>query len=117
MEKSDFKVGQKVCVFKKKNRYSEEQVQEWEVIKVGTKYITLKNEYNSKDQFYIGDGRPKDSNGDYKMYISKQQFEEERAIKSIEDWIKNNFRGFGYNLKYSLQALQKAKKILEEDIK
>lgn len=103
----DFKVGQKVYVKLINNvargRDEDELIQEWEVVKIGKKFLTAKNGY-IEYQFYKHDFyknclvQKTDYSPDYLLYNSLEEIKEEEKRIEKEDIIGRYFRS-NFNLR------------------
>lgn len=131
MEKSDFKIGQKVYlkIIKGSNaaRYiSKDEVNNFEswidekvVTKIGKKYITVMDStestygeekfditQNFRHYYTVG-------SANYVLYLSKEDILKDMECEKLYSEIKNLFSSWKNERKYTLDQLQKVKEILE----
>ena len=125
MEIKDFKIGDIVyCRLtgnEARGRKKEELIEEWEIVKIGRKYVTAKpkgsgnyretqfeidKDYKQKTNYCVG----------YVLYSNMQDILDEDELRSINCWFKDKFGGYGSS-KFSLESLRMAKEILESDKK
>ena len=92
----------------------EKRIQEWEITKIGRKYLTAKakNTYSREIQFDINRNFRQNTNCcvDYELYETRQEIEDEIETKELNLWFLNSFH-FA-NSSFSLEKLRKAKEIL-----
>lgn len=131
MEKSDFKIGQKVYlkiikgsnaaryVSNDKTEDSESWIKEKIVTKIGKKYITVMDSMDStygEEKFDITQNfRHYYTVGtaDYKLYLSKDEILEDMECEKLYNDIKSLFSSWHNDRKYTLDQLQKVMEILE----
>lgn len=125
MDIKDFKVGQTVYVElignAKRGRCSEELIEEWEVAKVGRKYVHAQKkgsifpvvfEKNEYDGNFV---EKTDISVDYILYASKSEIEEKFEREKLYSEIRDTFREYGNcPSKLSLEQLRKIKAIIED---
>lgn len=120
MEIKDMKVGDAVyCRLtgnecRRKTR--EELIQEWEIIKIGRKYITARRkgcsntfdvqfeilkDYKQKTEYCVN----------YVLYSTRQDILNDFEINDLKQWFNEEFGTYGFP-KYSLEKMRKAKEIL-----
>lgn len=130
MDKSDFKIGQKVYlkiikgsnaaryISKDKNEDFESWIKEKVVTNIGKKYITVMNSMdatygeerfditqNFKNYYTVGCAN-------YKLYLSKDKILEDMKCEKLYSEIKNLFSSWENERSYTLDQLQKVKEIL-----
>jgi len=126
--KLDLKVGQKVVVtiIKRSNAsrhkdMSLENIDNWcfdgEVTKIGRKYITVKWDKWSEEQFSIENdyNNKTDYSCDYKLYLNKEEIIKERKADELYNEIKTHFSGWGGNENFSLDQLERIINIINEN--
>ena len=126
MDIKDFTVGQKVYVEltgnAKRYKKEDELIEEWEVVKVGRKYVYArkkgcntavkfeKKDYGTyKEQFV----EKTDYSEDYILYASKKELEENIEYEELSNDISKMFR-YGSSEKLSLDQLRKIKAVICE---
>lgn len=131
MVKSDFKIGQKVYlkiikgsnaaryISKDESKKPESWIKEKVVTKIGKKYITVmdseKSTYgeekfditqNFRHYYTVG-------NADYVLYLSKDDILKDMECEKLYGEIRALFSSWKNERRYTLDQLQKVKKILE----
>lgn len=99
MRKEDFYKGQTVWVYLIGNaargrKTTEERIQEWEIIKVGRKYITAKSKNGGRERRFDIENNFRHvytyGTSDYELYLTKEEIYEEiersNRIKYIEQF-------------------------------
>lgn len=127
MDIKDFKVGQTVYVeitgSAKRYKKEEELIEEWEVVKVGRKYVFARKNcfleavaFEKKDYGYYKESfvEKTDYSVDYILHTSKTELEESIEYRKLTDYILKEFRCFGVVTKLSLEQLRKIKAIISE---
>ena len=125
MKRKDFYLGQIVYVRIKRSKYDKSgeyaiTFQEYEVVKIGRKYVTVKRLNDDFEmEFDMEDGFERSGysyNSYYRLYLSEQHYKDEKEKYELAWWFKNEFSNRVQNKKYKLDTLRKAKEILENGI-
>ena len=123
MELKDLKIGDTVyCRITgnaARGRKKEELIEEWEIIKIGIKYITAKPKKNGEYlefQFEINNNYKQRTKYciDYVLYVSMQDILNENELIDLNNWFRSKFVAFGGS-EFSLESLRNAKNILESN--
>lgn len=121
MNIKDFKVGQKVYVKLIGNacrgKIGEQLIEEWEVTKVGRKYVTAKcdwREFKFEQVDFYKDclNQVTDHCNDYLLYLSKETIEQEIEKNRLFREVSELFRGFCIERNFTLEQLRQIKAIM-----
>lgn len=126
MDIKDFKVGQTVYIEltgnAERGKVGENLIEEWQISRVGKKYIyAKKNEYMNEIPF-LKDGRygnqwfqKTDYCVDYILYATKKELEDKLEKEQIFDEVYGFFRRYDAIGKITLEQLKEIKRILSEE--
>jgi hypothetical protein len=124
MNKADLKIGQTIYmkVYGNSARYLnsinaslEEYISEYKISKIGNKYFSILDSFNTK--FEIVTGIQKNGfNGGKKAYLKKQDIYDEKEISDLEKKFSDSFY-WTSRKKLSLDQLRRIDKIIEEENK
>lgn len=118
----EFEIGQKVFIrrvqYVVRGINQNERIEEWEISRIGRKYIYAKKENSSIEvAFYESKGKwleKTDYGISYVLYKSKQEIQDEMEREILIRNISSFFQNYFLKEELSLEQLRKIKEIIDE---